>query len=327
MNNLIHNNKIFVPYEYKTEKEFEHEIVANAKAIFGEQSIYIDVKKKLVNDNIVTIPDGYLIDLSFEKEPHLYIIENELAKHDPYKHIGDQLLRFAISYKTSGRKIKSFLLEAITKDKEKEKFLNDYMKQAGFRNIDALLEEIIFEKSIAAIVVIDQITTDLDNVLKQLTLKKDLLEFQTFVNGDERIHKFDPFQEEIRIISESRTTKLKLEDLDTIIVPARADGFEKVFLGQNQWYSIRMSSSMLDRVKYIAGYQVNPVSAITHYAEVDRIEKFEDSTKYILYFKNPAKKIGPIVLPKNNKGLAPQAPRYTSFKKLIKAKTMKDVLS
>jgi hypothetical protein len=27
MNNLIHNNKIFIPYEYKTEKEFEQEIV------------------------------------------------------------------------------------------------------------------------------------------------------------------------------------------------------------------------------------------------------------------------------------------------------------
>lgn len=100
MNNLIHNNKIFVPCEYKSEKEFEQETVNNSKAIFGEQSIYIDVKKKLVNNNIVTIPDGYLIDLSFEKEPHLYIIENELAKHDSYKHIGDQLLRFAISYKT-----------------------------------------------------------------------------------------------------------------------------------------------------------------------------------------------------------------------------------
>jgi len=326
MNNLIQNNKIFIPYEYKTEKEFEQEIINNSKAIFGEHSIYIDVKKKMVNDNIVTIPDGYLIDLSFEKEPRLYIIENELAKHDPYKHIGDQMLRFAISYKTSGRRIKSFLLEAITKDKEKENVINDYMARSGFRNIDALLEEIIFEKPIAAIVVIDQITSELDNVLKQLTLNKDLLEFQTYVNDDDKIHKFDPFQEEIRIISESVSTKLKLEDLDTIIVPARADGFEKVFLGENRWYAIRMTSSMLDKVKYIAGYQVIPISAITHYAEVERIEKYEDSAKYIIYFKGPAKKIKPITLPKNNKGLAPQAPRYTSFKKLIKAKTMRDVL-
>ena len=29
---------------------------------------------------------------------------------------------------------------------------------------------------------------------------------------------------------------------------------------------------MLPRIKYIAGYQTNPVSAITRYARVDRIE-------------------------------------------------------
>lgn len=326
MNNLIHNNKIFIPYEYKTEKEFEQEIMTNSKSIFGLQSVYVDVKKRLVNDNIITIPDGYLINLSFEKDPRLYIIENELAKHDPYKHIGEQLLKFAISYKSSGRKIKSFLLEDISKDKEKEKIINEYIVRSNFRNIDAFLEEIIFEKPVSAIVIIDQITSDIDNVLKQLTMNIDLLEFQTFISGKEKIHKFDPFQEELRSISESKSPKVKLEDLDTIIVPARADGFEKVFLGENRWFAIRMSSSMLDKVKYIAGYQVNPVSAITHYAEVERIEKYEDSTKYIIYFKASANKIGPIVLPKNNKGLAPQAPRYTSFKKLIKAKTMKDVL-
>jgi hypothetical protein len=37
MNNLIHNNKIYTPYEFGTEKEFEAEIINNAKAIFGEK--------------------------------------------------------------------------------------------------------------------------------------------------------------------------------------------------------------------------------------------------------------------------------------------------
>ena len=324
MNNLIHNNKIYTPYEFGTEKEFEMEIINNSKAIFGEKTIYIDVKKKLVNDNIVTIPDGYLIDCSFEKDARLYIIENELAKHDPYKHIGEQLLKFAISYKPSGRKIKSFLLENITKDKEKEEFITSFLKKSGLRNIDAMLEDIIFEKPVAAIVIIDQITSDLENVLKQLTMNIDLLEFQTFINGNQKIHKFEPFQEEIRTIAASKSS-LKLEELDTIVVPARPDGFEKVFLGQNCWYAIRINSSMINRIKYIAGYQANPVSAITHYAEVDRIEKYQDGIKYIVYFKGPAKKITPIELGKRAKGVAPQAPRYTAFKKLLKAKTIPEV--
>jgi hypothetical protein len=50
---------------------------------------------------------------------------------------------------------------------------------------------------------------------------------------------------------------------DTIIVPAREDGFKEVFIGLNQWYAIRIGAAMKDRIKYIAAYQVAPVSAIT----------------------------------------------------------------
>jgi hypothetical protein len=82
---------------------------------------------------------------------------------------------------------------------------------------------------------------------------------------------------------------------------------------------------MLNRIKYIAGYQANPVSAITHYAEVDRIEKYQDGIKYIVYFKASAIKITPIELGKRGKGVAPQAPRYTNLKKLLKAKTIPEV--
>lgn len=67
----------------------------------GEKSIYIDIKKR-IGDSILSIPDGYLLDFSFADEPKLYIIENELVTHDPYKHIGQQILKFAISYKARG---------------------------------------------------------------------------------------------------------------------------------------------------------------------------------------------------------------------------------
>lgn len=325
MNFLIQDNVIYTLYDYQTEKEFEQEIINNSKAIFGENSIYIDVKKKLVHDKIVTIPDGYLLDFSFPKEPSLYIIENELAKHDPYKHIGEQLLKFAISYKSSGRKIKSFILDSISKDSQNLKFINAFLRKSEYRNIDALLEEIIFEKPVAAVVVIDEVTSDLDNVLKQLTMNIDLLEFQTFVNGKNKIHKFNPFQEELRNINNIKKTRVDIAEYDTLVVPARKEGFERVFLGQNCWYAIRLSSSMLSRIKYIAGYQTNPVSSITHYAEVDRIEKYQDAAKYIVYFKSKAIEIGPIKLHKKARGVAPQAPRYTTLTKLKKAKTLNDV--
>ena len=45
--------------------------------------------------------------------------------------------------------------------------------------------------------------------------------------------------------------------------------------------TIRISSSMLNRIKYIAAYQVAPISAITHLAEVAKIEKYKDANLII----------------------------------------------
>jgi len=156
-------------------------------------------------------------------------------------------------------------------------------------------------------------------------MKIDLLEFQTFTSGDETINKFTPFQEEIRGMTETKGREKELQELDTIVVPANEEGFNEVFLGKDQWYAIRISSSMIDRIKYIAGYQTSPISAITHYAEVSKIEKYKDTGKYIVYFKEPAKEIEPIKLTTGKSGKAPQAPRYTTFEKLLKAKKLEDV--
>ena len=325
MERIIYNDKLFVLHEYSKESEFEKHIITYANEIFGSNSVYIDIKKRIGEDNIVTIPDGYLIDFSFELDPRLYIIENELVTHDPYKHIGQQLLKFAISYKASGRNIKKFLLESIVSDKTRMDFVKKGFKKTGYRNIDAFLEDIIFEKPVSAIVAIDKITPDLENVLTQLTMKTDIVEFQTFIYGNDMIHGFTPFQQEIRTITEAKQPRLKLEELDTIVVPANEEGFTQVFLGQNCWYAIRISSSMIDRIKYIAGYQTAPISAITYYAEVSKIEKYKDTGKYIVYFREKARKIGPIKLSSGKRGSAPQAPRYTNVKKILKAKNLSQV--
>lgn len=325
MKRLIYQNKIFTRYDYASESEFEKLIIQYLKEIFGINSVYIDIKKKIGVDNILTIPDGYLIDFSFETDPRLYIIENELARHDPYKHIGQQLLKFAISYKASGRNIKKFLLGNILKDESQVKIVKKSLKKAGYRNSDEMLDDLIFEKPIAAIVVIDEITPELEKVLTQLTLNTDIIEFQTYECGNEKIYKFTPFQQEIRNLVELKDKKVTVEELDTIVVPANEDGFNEVFLGENCWYQIRITSSMLDRIKYIAGYQTAPISAITYCAEVKKIEKYKDTNKFIVYFKDKAKRIGPITLPEKSKGLVPYSPRYTAYRKLKKAKTMSDI--
>lgn len=274
----------------------------------------------------MSIPDGYLLDFSFANEPRLYIIENELVIHDAYRHIGQQILKFAISYRASGRKIKKVLLDEIQKSKENIKLVEDFIKIANYRNIDNLLEEIIFDREVGCVVVIDHNTDELENVLSQLAIKTDIVEFQVFVDdeGKEEIFKFIPFQGDIKTDIETKN-KLSIDELDTIVVPAREEGFNEVFLGENCWYSIRMSSSMIRRVKYIAAYQTAPISAITHYAEISKIERYENTNKYIVYFKDKAIKMQDIKLPKDKPSLAPQSARYTNFNKLKNTKSLEDL--
>ncbi len=111
---------------------------------------------------------------------------------------------------------------------------------------------------------------------------------------------------------------------DTIVVPAQHEGFEKVFLGENVWRAIRISGGMIPKIKYIAAYQTQPVSAITHLAPVARIEPYGDSGKYQLVFSEPAKPIGPIPYGSAPSG-AMQGPRYTTLSKLQSAKAVSDI--
>jgi hypothetical protein len=112
---------------------------------------------------------------------------------------------------------------------------------------------------------------------------------------------------------------------DTVVVPAQEDGFREVFLGQSCWYAIRIGGGMLAKIKYIAGYQTAPVSAITHYARVERIEPYGDEGKYRLVFAEPAKPLPqPIPLAEAPSG-SMQGPRYTSLTTLLAAKRVTDL--
>jgi len=97
---------MYSEYEYADEAEYEKMVIANSNTIFGEQGIYFDIKKKIGKSKEgAAFPDGYYLDLKFHDEPLLYFVEVELSDHDVYGHIGEQVLRFAISSEMSKHKI------------------------------------------------------------------------------------------------------------------------------------------------------------------------------------------------------------------------------
>jgi hypothetical protein len=114
------------------------------------------------------------------------------------------------------------------------------------------------------------------------------------------------------------------KEVDTVVVPTREDGFRKVFLGQNCWHAIRIDDRVQSQIKYIAAYQTAPVSAITHVAPVKSIEAWDEGGKVVLYFAEPARPLGPLQLVKGGKTQAPQSPRYTTHRRLLKARNLDD---
>jgi hypothetical protein len=112
--------------------------------------------------------------------------------------------------------------------------------------------------------------------------------------------------------------------LDTVIVPARTEGFDRTFLGKNCWYAIRISGGMLPKIKYIAAYRTQPDSAITHFAPVASVEPYGEEGKYKLNLADAAKPIGPIPREDVPSG-SMQGPRYTTFQKLLSAKKLADL--
>jgi len=108
---------------------------------------------------------------------------------------------------------------------------------------------------------------------------------------------------------------------DTLVVPAQREGFERVFLGERAWFAVRIAGAMLNKIKFIAAYQTQPVSAVTHWAPVDRIEPYGDGGKYKLFFSEPAREITPIPYGDAPQGTM-QGPRYTQFARLQTAKNV-----
>lgn len=311
------------------EKSFEANITLNSTSIFGSNRYYLDCKRKLGGKGKkANIPDAYLIDLG-RNEPRLFVIENELAEHDLFKHIGVQLLEFSFTYKRNGRQLKTILFEEISKQPIIKDACEKYALEKGYRNLDYLLDYLVFETPFQALVIIDEATDELFSVVKHFSFPVEIIEFVTYINQDKlQAFSFTPFLVDVVERPEKPnvgSSEPDIGELDTIVVPAREDGFREVFIGENRWYAVRIHSSMIPQIKYIAAYQVAPISAITHLAQVHEIVAWEDSGKYCITFVSTAEEITHIGISSSKRGLAPQSSRYTSMTKLREAKTLEDI--
>lgn len=321
------------PFDKETDLEAA---IAEVKAeLFGSNRAYLDVKRLIgERGRVRNVPDGYLLDFTSPRRPMLYLVEVELAKHDPLRHIAQQLLEFSLSFKSTPQKMKSILRDTIQKDWGVLRTCEAYADANGFSNIDYLLERMIYaDDAFNTLLIIDELDEELESIVRSsLAFPVETLTVKRFkAETGEVAYHFDPFlydlsaQGSTTAVESGNQPSIDPAEIDTIVVPARKDGFEETFLGENMWRAIRIHSSMIPKIKYVATYQVAPVSAITHIASVARIEPWKDTGKYALYFSEPATEIGPLPLVPGGRVSAPQAGRYTSHKRLEMAKNLDEV--
>ncbi len=323
MSQIWTNSDSYKRRDYASEADLEDAIEQVKCDLFGSNRIYMPVKKKIgAKGGKRNIPDGYLLDLN-SSQPRLYVVENELASHDPLRHVAVQILEFSLSFESEPITVKNILLDALKDRPEEENQCQIYAEEHSFRNLDHMLEWLVFESPFAALVIIDDLVTDLETVLSnKFQFGVEVLQLARYENHTgEQFYLFEPFL--VDITTDSGT--LGSTEIDTVVVPARPDGHKEVFLGENRWFAIRIHGAMRPQIKYIASYQVAPISAITHIAPVHSIEPWKDTGKVVVNFSEPAKAIEPLKLVKNGKVKALQNLRYTSRMRIDGASTLDEV--
>ncbi len=332
MNTIWSSTGCFEHDDFATEAELEQAVRQIQGELFGKGRIYLEVKRLIgKKGGKQNIPDGYLIDLS-ERRPKLFVVENELANHHLLKHIAVQILEFSLAFESEPRLVRTILMNALNAEPDKLAACDRFALDNRFRNLDHLLDELV-HSPFQALVVINRVPDDLVNVLsRKFAFGVEVLEVRRFSNQEgNQMFLFEAFLKGIEadiaspVSSESSKLPKSTSELDTIVVPAREDGFEETFLGENRWYQVRIHGTMRPQIKHVAVYRVAPISAITHVAPVASIEPWADTAKFVLNFSEPARAIGPIPWVPGGRVKALQNLRYTSLAKLEAAKNLDEL--
>jgi hypothetical protein len=315
---LLSDRKKFTLLGFDSEQEFERAVVANSKYLFGPEAVYIDAKKRIGSKDSYHkgISDAFLVDFYNPKAPSLYFVENELLTHDIYSHIVEQVGRFMGAGAASGPRIRDMLLRHIKGDKRLRKEIEAKLKQTAFSNLEELMISLTEKDEIKVIVVADGEDADLNQALKIFRNPPDLVTLKRFLLGSAVIYECEPMGGEVEQVSGLRSTN---KDFDTVVCAAFEDGFQRAFVRNSAWWSIRLSQKARENLRYLAIYQKTPIKEIRHVAEIKRIEPYKDTGKFIVYLGRKMK-VGPILLDKERKGVAPQSPRFTTFEKLKRAR-------
>jgi hypothetical protein len=195
MNMLFIDGVKYKLWKPRDEKQFEEVVKKHSSLIFGENSLYFDIKPELRSKTgIGSKPDGIVMVLD---KPAFYIVENERAEHGVHDHVVTQISRFNAAFKKPETKTKivETLYTYIMNDPFKLTFVQSKIKG----ELHKFLTDMIFSRPPTVVIIIDKLLPELEDAVGDLPFESKTVQFQTYVREDAenvRAHLFEPIYAE-----------------------------------------------------------------------------------------------------------------------------------
>ena len=194
---ILTEEGIYTPYKYENESDLERLVVKNSKDVFGDHSVYVDVKQKIASKVKARITDGLVLDLTNASSPKLSLVEYELSGHDMYRVVEPQLRGFlrAIRNEDTLARILETVYDEVRRSPDKMRLVREiFGKDSDVHyEIDRLLH-----REVGIIVIIDSRTDQLDEILDEIVnMGKEVkvIEFRTYIRDGKKIHTFTRLSE------------------------------------------------------------------------------------------------------------------------------------
>lgn len=182
------------------ESELEDAVVKNAKAVFGEKTLYFPIKQKVESATKQRATDGILLDLSTPASPSFWLVEVELSTHDMMNTVGPQIKNFLSALKNEDtlRRVLDTLYKQIQSDRSKYNMVRNLVgaREEVHYFLDRLLHN---EEARGVVIVIDEYVDELEELISDWFTgqKVKTVFFKIYEKGAKKIFYYTPYAAEV----------------------------------------------------------------------------------------------------------------------------------
>ncbi|MFQ5755721.1 MAG: tetratricopeptide repeat protein [Acidiferrobacterales bacterium] len=184
-------NKLHRSVSHTTESDLQGGVSIVANQMFGPKAIYVNVKTGLARGELVTIPSGYVLDLSEAVAPKLFVLKVTGARHAPFAQLAVELFQFVAGFDEHQSAIGDYLRNQIAQDTEGLARLQAACQAAANGTLNEYLDHAV-HGGFRGLVVVDEAREELYRVLAKINADFSVLELKTYEAADgSRLYQID----------------------------------------------------------------------------------------------------------------------------------------